>query len=224
MHSRRWLRQLWSYGWLTPGPWPVERFGSDYGGWWISVAGLGPESVVYSFGVGTDVSFDLALIDRFCVTVHAFDPTPRSISWVRQQVLPPAFVFHEYGLAAHDGSAPFQPPLNPAHVSYAMTQAAGADTVTAPVLRLATIMDRLGHLRVDLLKMDIEGAEYEVIADLARGDAPIGQLLVEFHHRNVTRGWRRTRRAVGQLRRLGFSIAKVAPGGNEVTFVRRGAR
>ena len=32
------------------------------------------DSVVYSFGVGTDVSWDKEMIQRFDVTVHAFDP------------------------------------------------------------------------------------------------------------------------------------------------------
>ena len=30
--------------------------------------------MVYSFGVGQDISWDLAMIERFGVTVHAFDP------------------------------------------------------------------------------------------------------------------------------------------------------
>ncbi|HEX3777949.1 MAG TPA: hypothetical protein VHV51_25955 [Polyangiaceae bacterium] len=55
---------------------------------------LDQDAVVYSFGVACDVSFDQALIAARGVTVHAFDPTPRSIEWVKTQVLPERFLFH----------------------------------------------------------------------------------------------------------------------------------
>ena len=62
-----------------------ERLGSKYCGWEVAVEKITKDSVCYSFGVGEDVSFDLELINRFGVVVHAFDPTPRSINWVRAQ-------------------------------------------------------------------------------------------------------------------------------------------
>ena len=49
--------------------------------------------------------------------------------------------------------------------------------------RVATLMRDLGHERLDVLKMDIEGAEYEVVADVLASGIDIGQLLIEFHHR-----------------------------------------
>ena len=37
--------------------------------------------------------------------------------------------------------------------------------------------------RIDILKMDIEGAEYDVIDDIINSPVPIAQVLIEFHHR-----------------------------------------
>jgi FkbM family methyltransferase len=51
------------------------------------------------------------------------------------------------------------------------------------VRRLQTIFQSLGHKHVDVLKMDIEGSEYEVIDDLCDLHLRIDQVLVEFHHR-----------------------------------------
>jgi len=34
-------------------------------------------AVVYSLGIGEDISFDLALIEKYGARVHAFDPTPK---------------------------------------------------------------------------------------------------------------------------------------------------
>jgi hypothetical protein len=75
-----------------------ERFGTDYGGWDVVVANLNIHSIIYSFGVGEDASFDTAMIEKFDLTIHAFDPTPKSIEWVKRQGFSDRFVMHEYGI------------------------------------------------------------------------------------------------------------------------------
>ncbi|HYF62785.1 MAG TPA: FkbM family methyltransferase [Herpetosiphonaceae bacterium] len=197
---------------------PTERHGSAYGGWEIRPP-LNSDSVIYSFGVGEDISFDLALIERYGVTVHAFDPTPRSVAWVRQQRPPAGFRLSACGLADYDGAATFFPPANPEHVSHTMLgrgDSAG-EAISVPVRRLATLMAERGHDRIDLLKMDIEGAEYAVLADIA--GLPIGQILVEFHHRFKDVGVARTRAAVALLRERGYRLFAVSPSGEEYSFL-----
>ena len=63
-----------------------KRFGSGYGGWDVIIDSLSQNSVVYSFGVGEDASFDIDLIKEFGLKVFAFDPTPKSIKWVKDQI------------------------------------------------------------------------------------------------------------------------------------------
>ena len=46
--------------------------------WAIWTEPLSTGSVIYSFGVGDNVAWDLEMIRRFGCTVHAFDPTPAS--------------------------------------------------------------------------------------------------------------------------------------------------
>ena len=194
--------------------------GNDHARWCISPIGISPGSVVYSFGIGQDVSFDLELIRQFGVCVHAFDPTPRSIEWLKFQDLPKQFVFHDYGLAEYDGVATFNPPENTAHVSYSVVPRSNDSglTVKAPVYRLTTIMETLGHRSVDLLKMDIEGAEYSVISDLLSTHVRVDQLLVEFHHARPEVGLAKTKQIVEQLNGAGFKIFDVSPSGEEFSF------
>ena len=202
-----------------------ERHGLGFAAWPVVPELLSQDSVVYSVGVGTDVSFDLSLIERFGLTVHAFDPTPRSREWVGSQDLPPGFVFHDVGLAATDGSASFRPPADDHHVSYAMTSATNeaGESIQAPVRRLTTLMKELGHDRLDLLKLDIEGGEYEVVDDLLRQSVEVDQLLVEFHHRMPEFGVEKTKQAIARLNDAGYRIFEVAPSGEEYGFIYEGS-
>ncbi len=202
----------------------TERFGSEFAGWDVAIDRLDSDAVVYSFGVGEDASFDVGLIERFGLTIHAFDPTPKSIEWVRQQDLPSEFVLHEYGIAAFDGEADFSPPENPEHVSHTLLQRTSTreQAISVQVRRLATIAAELGHDRIDVLKMDIEGAEYEVIRDLMKGEIRPGQILVEFHHRFPEVDVDETRTAIDRLRKIGYGLFAVSPSNEEFCFIHLG--
>jgi len=195
--------------------------GNDGTSWCVCPDGLSASSVVYSFGVGEDVSFDLELIRRFGLRVHAFDPTPRSIEWASRQALPQGFVLHAYGVADFDGIAKFVPPVDPGHVSHTLLERETPwPAIEVPVHRLTTIMKQLGHQRIDLLKMDIEGAEYAVLSDLLASRIPVNQLLVEFHHRWPGVGPERTKQAIRSLNSAGFRIFHVSASGEEYSFWR----
>ncbi len=201
-----------------------SSLGSTYGGYTVKSNLLGPDSVVYSFGIGEDLSFDLALIERFGLTVHAFDPTPRAIAFTRG-VASSNIVLHEYGLLDRDGVVTFNPPKNPAHVSQSVLDPSISDRITSvgstefEVRRLSTIAGDLGHGEIDVLKMDVEGAEYGVIDDLERNPMPIGQILLEFHHMLPGIRVAQTERAIDQLRGLGFRPFAVSDTGREWSFI-----
>jgi FkbM family methyltransferase len=201
---------------------PMVRHGSADACWWVSPADLQPGALVYCVGIGTDITFDLSVIQAYGVTVHAFDPTPESIRFVEQQSLPPEYSWHPVGLASYDGRATFHPPHNPNHVSHSMIEsmAGGQPAITVEVRRLATLMQDLGHHRVAVLKMDIEGAEYDVIDDILASRLDIDQLLIEFHHRFTGIGIERTRQAVRKLNDAGYRIFFAAENGEEYSFIR----
>lgn len=200
---------------------PTTRFGSEYGGWDIIENDLSGRSVVYSFGVGEDATFDSGVIDAFGLTVHAFDPTPRSIEWVRKQAFPEQFVMHEYGIAAFDGDVTFNPPENPLHVSHTILERpeTASDAITVPVRKLSSIMDDLGHSHIDILKLDIEGAEYDVIDDILSSEIRPSQFLVEFHTRFPGGGKPKTKRAIDSLRSAGYRLFHVSQSNEEFCFV-----
>jgi hypothetical protein len=92
-------------------------------------------------------------------------------------------------------------------------------TIRAEVRRLKTIANFLGNSHIDLLKMDIEGAEYAVLPDCLSSGLRIGQLLIEFHHRWDFIGVAKTKEAISLLKRAGYRVANVSPAGCEFTLV-----
>jgi len=214
----------------TPGlPWRrdarvrTEWLGTHYGGFPVHADALGPGSVVYSVGVGEDASFDLALLGRAEVELHAFDPTPRSVEWVAAREWPPGFRFHPVGVAAHDGAARFYAPPDPSWVSHSVVPREGAAAIEVPVKRLVTLARELGHERLALLKLDVEGAEYEILPDLLASGPPVDQLVIEFHHRFEGVGVARTSHAIARLRAAGFAFVACSRGLEEWCFVHRDA-
>jgi len=199
---------------------PYQTLGDEKAEWSTCQDLLSRESVVYSLGVGEEISFDLQLIKNVGLTVHGFDPTPRSIEWLSKQTLPAQFVFHPYGVAGRDGVLQFTPPQNPRHVSHTLLKRNSPwPAISVPVYRLSTIMKMLGHQRIELLKMDIEGAEYEVIQDLLESRVEVHQLLVEFHHRWPEVGLNKTEIAIRQLNSAGYKIFSVSVSGEEYGFL-----
>lgn len=199
-----------------------DVLGTDYGGWPL-LRTLTPQApLIYSFGIGEDISFDLAAVERHDAILHAFDPTPRCLAWIAAQSLPETFHFHPIGLSDSDGEARFFAPSKQQNVSFSAAPADESDprlAVSAPVKRLATILAELGTPCPDILKMDIEGFEYAVLEDLIGSGIIPSQLLIEFHHRMYGIANARTLAAVDRLRAVGYRIFYVSQSGHEYGFV-----
>jgi FkbM family methyltransferase len=161
----------------------LEKLGSEYGGWVLPTDLLHSDSICYCAGVGEDVSFDLELIRRFSCTVFAFDPTPRAKTYVERVAgNNPKYRFYDVGLWSSDCKLKFYGPRNPTHVSHSILNLqCTSQYFEAECKRVSTIAKELGHDHIDLLKMDIEGAEYEVLNSLIEDNLNVGIVCVEFN-------------------------------------------
>ncbi len=210
---------------LKPDQRTATRFyGSPYGGWALPEGVVNAGSIIYSFGIGEDVSFDLALIEATGCRVFGFDPTPKSLRWVEGNVREHKFVIRPWALGASDGELELWLPKNPEHVSASCrpSEATSHDSFVAECKSLESVMRELDHAKVDVLKMDIEGAEYEVLRSLANGAVldRIGHLLVEFHHWMPSFRREDTLSAIRSLKGRGWVIQWVSESGHEVLFGR----
>jgi FkbM family methyltransferase len=203
---------------------PVEKLGSQYGGWVVnkSLLRYTAQPIVLSFGIGDDITFDLEIIRRYGAHVFAFDPTPKALQWIAQQRVPNSMTICPVGPADFDGEQDFGPPDNPDWDSFSVLRGVGA--VPCKVAKLSTLMDEYAIGAIDVLKMDIEGSEYAVLEDLCRSEIRPKQLLVEFHH-NSDLGveLRKTKDAVAALRASGYRVFDISPWGREFSFLHSSA-
>jgi len=168
---------------------------------------LNAQSIVYSGGVGKDISFEHSLVQKFGCAVVLIDPSPTGIATM---ALPanqiPQFKFMPVGLAGTCKMLKLAPPKYPEEGSWFKDEGQGG-TIEVPCEDLASLMKKNGHQHIDLLKIDIEGAEYEVLDDLLKRRLPVKQVLVEFHH-DILPGIKRreTIRAILKMVGAGYKL------------------
>src|SRR5664279_3271556 len=61
-----------------------ERLGTHYGGCWVDTRLVGPQPLLIDCGLGEDISFPVAFLQRFAAArVIGVDPNPRSLAYCR---------------------------------------------------------------------------------------------------------------------------------------------
>jgi FkbM family methyltransferase len=181
--------------------------------WTIVTTGMGPEAVIYSGGVGEDITFEQQLIQRFGVKIHIFDPAPvaaRTIALANTGGL----LFKPLGLAA-SSAAKFS--IGGGAGSSTWFKAGGGEAL--PCTRLSREMKVNGHDSIDLLKIDIEGFEYEVLEDCLEDRIPIKQICVEFHDFFPEISKAKTKKMICALESRGFDL--IHRHRHDYTFLRR---
>ncbi len=203
----------------------LQWFGNKHAGFYLNPDFINESSIVYSFGVGTDISFDEELISKFDCTVFGFDPTPKTIHYITNySQLPQKYIFEPYGLYSHDGTIEFLLPENSNHVSCTVGNLRNYDDeklnkVVVPVFKFESILKKLGHSKIDVLKLDIEGSEYEVLEDILNARIQINQICIEFHHRFKGVSKQKTKHAIKRLRESGYKLIGVSAQAEEYTFI-----
>lgn len=199
-------------------------YGNAYGGFNVCPEFLTEKSIVYSFGIGEDISFDMAIIAKHNCQVYGFDPTPKTINWINGQHLDSKFTFQAYGISDKSGFVDFFLPVNHEHVSGSLIAQKAVDTtrkVSVEMKSIEDILAELNHTHIDILKMDIEGAEYQVIEHILEAKISITQILIEFHDRLFDDGEMRTKQAIRKLNKHGFEIFAVSDSLEEISFINK---
>lgn len=159
-------------------PQDLERVGrlADGGKWVCGMSGYervspgpasdinpAPDLVIYSFGVNDDSSFEANMLSRTNANIWGYD-----------------FSVEGWADEIKEGETR-------AHFSKVGIARNSDSSVSPPMASIPDLMKRNGHEYIDIMKMDIEGAEFDALTSLmdyaeATGTTlPIGQLFVELH-------------------------------------------
>jgi FkbM family methyltransferase len=160
----------------------IATLGNPYGGYQVPSSLLDDRSICYLAGTGEDISFDLALIERFGCEVYAFDPVPRAAVYVAQAAAgEPRHHFMPVGLWSADTTLSFHAPVQAGFVSHSATNLQHTEAAfEAPVRSVASLMKELGHEHLDLLKISAEGAEFEILDHILTSAIDVHVLCLEF--------------------------------------------
>ncbi len=181
---RRWFEARMERVPLRPVDGLVELGHAEYGGWTLPGGLIEPDWICYAVGAGGDTAFDMDLIARYGVTVRAVDPIA---SYVRQAIEDahgdPRYSVHEAAIATHDGPLRMQVTHDPNSASVSPAGLYDSETyLELPGRTLASLMAEIGDTRIDLLKLDIEGGEYEVLPTLDLRALGVKVFATQMHH------------------------------------------
>ena len=204
----------------------LEKIGSACGGWIVPTKTLSRESICYCVGVGEDITFDLAIIERFGCQVFAYDPTPRAALHVQNHATHcDKYSYARVGLWDKDEVVKFYAPANPKNVSHSAINLQKTDTYfEAPCKRLRTLLVENGHEQITLLKLDIEGAEYKVVESILADRVKINILCIEYDeafHPLDHKYKERISTSVNSLLDDGYTLVATGAPGN-YTFIKNG--
>jgi FkbM family methyltransferase len=215
---RRWFERELERTPLSNG-YEIVHLGSSYGGWLIPDGVVGPSWVCYCVGTGGDITFDLELVSRYGAEVRAFEPVAEYVQHAADAADGESrFSVHQAAIAMRDG--PLRMQVTHDSNSRSVSAAAlyeSAEYVELPGRSLASLMAEFGDARIDLLKLDIEGGEYELLPSLELPAMGVKVFATQLHHNGTVA---QARELVAGLRQAGYEpVACDSP--VRLTFVAR---
>lgn len=205
---------------------------ADYGSYMVDASLVNADSIVYSFGVGGNIYFDDAISEAKGCHVYMFDPTPPALNFLKTKALSPLLTFDPVGVWTETGSFKFYTDgkaETEQKRNFSVTNFFQVGTyIEASCMTLPDIMKKYGHDRIDLLKMDIEGAAIDVLSGMLKqgiypaqvvGEIEIPKLRYHAGPFAIIQGIRQKAALLRALENSGYTLSTY--GKAEFTAVRR---
>jgi FkbM family methyltransferase len=180
---------------------------------YVYVDRFGVDSIVVDVGCGYEAEFSRHMIERHGLHAVGVDPTrkhaPALAVLVRESVgrfthLPLAVTCASGTLTFHESRENESGSVLPEHTNVRNDHTTSYEVDTIDLMGLAR---RIGRDSIDFLKLDLEGAEYDLLHAVEAPDvAPFGQIFVEFHHHCTDHSPAETLTLVERLAGFGFDV------------------
>ncbi|MTD43682.1 FkbM family methyltransferase [Conexibacter sp. W3-3-2] len=195
----------------------LELWGNDYGGWVVPADEIDDDWICVCAGAGSDVSFESEILRRTGARVVSIDPFAVFAEQARNRVGEShRYSFRVAALTATDGPVTMTGRQDSVAGSVSAHGLHQGETFEIEGLTLPSLLAELEAPQAQLLKLDIEGSEYEVLGNADLAALGVRVLCVELHHTN---GVRAGRALLRQLEAQGFTC--VSRRGTDLTLVRR---
>jgi FkbM family methyltransferase len=214
----------------------MRRIGSEYGGWWLPEWVLTCKTLnVLSAGAGEDITFEVGLLKTTNHSILVVDPTPRAIKHYQEFIYQMEHAspfpvnndqnmyydqvskkdlarlrYEPVGLWSENVKQFFSEPSNPRHVSHSLINLQATESgFESNCRKVSSIASSNGIERFDIVKLDIEGAEYDVIGNILEDRCLPAILCCEFHSNDITlsRGYD-IEHTLGLLYDAGYALLK----------------
>ncbi len=172
--------------------------------------------IVYAAGLGEEIDFELDVLETLKnknVELYAFDPTPKSIKFIETQNLPSNFHFYPYAIMEEDKMVQFALPKEEAWVSGSCEDVKQdgrnfdfQNKIEVQARSIISLMNEFGHSKIDLLKMDIEGSEFNALEPLLKNDIAVEQITVDYHDYMLKNGKEKLQLFVEQIKKSKYSV------------------
>lgn len=183
------------------------RGDSDATAWYICKSLLPKEPIVYGFGCAEDFGFELDMLLYYNAHVRAFDLDPETKRY--ENIIKHIKEDEYFRVIPIDMVTKDEPASTPRKQKAKME-----------LRSLPTLMEEMGDMWVDVIKIDISGAEYGVLKQsLEDGELQATQLLVRWHDNGRKDGLSKLKEVRILLQKRGWVIMHHREGVEKELFI-----
>jgi FkbM family methyltransferase len=170
-------------------------------------------SVIVDVGCGHEAEFSKYMIERYNLNAFGVDPTRKHSPALKQLEGSTAGKFRHLAIAVaeRDGVVTFNESRQNESGSILSdhTNVRNDDLITYDVesVSMSGLVRKVGATHVDLLKLDLEGAEYGLLEKITEEDlSPFNQIFIEFHDHCTDHTIQETEMLVQRICSKGFDV------------------
>lgn len=178
-----------------------------------------PDDVV--FDVGANIGMFACFAGRVLESgrVIGFEPEPtnrrRAIQNLLQNADDVEFSVYSGALFDSDGKTELQVAGGLGTGTHSLISHTGEDTVTVPTQRAETLIDDQGYPIPDVVKVDVEGAEFRVLDGFGRYLSEVGTVICEVHTEKIQEFGDSVSAVESRLEQAGFDVSVIMERGTD---------